>query len=268
MPLVVEPFDDDPLCFGHTWTIQDEDLLAKIVASIALGLSDHAGDILAGIQSTPRPVLRDRHLDRLIAELGIPASDAARWHRDGWVFQMISWISARLVAARHGKRLLIRAPQPRKADKGFDGFIIELADPACAVVCEDKATVNARATSTGKVKPEIALIEQGDRDGELNSELSTLLLALADATRSREIINAVLWGEHLRYRVAITVSPEHDGAGGRADLFNGYDTKAPGDCNPRRGAETIAFPDLRLWMDGFCEKVVAVLNEHRTAANV
>jgi hypothetical protein len=268
MPLIVTPFHDDPLCFGHTWTIRDEDLLARIVASIALGLSDHAGDILARVPSPSRPVLRERHLDRLITELGKPISEAVRWHRDGWVFQMISWISAQLAAAHHGKRLLIRAPQPRKADKGFDGFIVELADPPCVVVCEDKATVNPRATITGKVWPEIALIEQGDRDGELNSELSTLLLALGDAARSREITDAVLWSEHLRYRVAITVSPEQDGAEGRADLFNGYDTKAPGDCNPRRGAETIALPDLRPWMDAFCEKVVAVLNEHRTEANV
>jgi len=56
------------------------------------------------------------------------------YHRDGWVFQVISWIAAH----REDDDALIRAPQMSKADKGLDGLMIQFedGDVARVVICE------------------------------------------------------------------------------------------------------------------------------------
>jgi len=48
------PFDHKPLCYGYTWTIDDENHLAEQIAYIALGQSLHVQKILVDANFVPR----------------------------------------------------------------------------------------------------------------------------------------------------------------------------------------------------------------------
>lgn len=260
-------YSDAPLCVGYTWEVIDEAALAEVVAWLILGEHLYAREILQRLDRDI-PVARRRHLDKRIAEFATPpANDAARWHRDGWLFQMMSWIATQQVAPGDA---LIRAPQPRKADKGLDGLVVHMAGengPAFLVICEDKATENARSTITNKVWPEIDDFEAERRDGEVVSEVGALLDRIADEVTRKEIIKQALWSEPWHYRVAITIEGQHHGTEGRASLFQGFESRVT-DPLRRRRAETILIPAMRVWMDRFSDRVATELTAIRDNAGV
>src|SRR5258708_1380304 len=92
LPLTLTPIDHDDLCHGWRWEIADEADLARKVAMVALGQYRHGAQILAGIDKKPLPT-RNEAAAAAIKRLTVP-DDGDPWHRDGWVFQTISWIAA------------------------------------------------------------------------------------------------------------------------------------------------------------------------------
>jgi len=255
MPISLSAFDDQPLCHGHIWEVKDEAKLASLVARLMLGDFLHAEQILAGLDA-PNVQISDRAIDTQIRRVTFETgADHERWHRDGWIFQLISWIAA---VKASGDKFLVRAPQPRIADKGFDGLIVELRlsgeSLGGVTICEDKATVDARRTVREEVWPDFGTIESGERDSELVSEVSVLLSQAGDRAMARTLIESIWWDEQRRYRISITVGEQHSGRDGRERLFAGYDACVPGECAKRR-AETILVPELRSWMDSFCDQV-------------
>ena len=81
--------------------------------------------------------------------------------RDGLLFQHLSWIAARLSIPN----VTQNPPHVRSADKGFDGFIIEMNAENDAlqriVLCEDKASTAPRSLITSSVWKEIKSIRAG-----------------------------------------------------------------------------------------------------------
>jgi hypothetical protein len=112
MPIKLTPFDHKPLCYGYMWAINDEDRLAEQIAYIALGQSSHVQKILADANFIPRTPSTNAAEDA-IKLLTVNSGDDP-WHRDGWIFQAISWIAANK-AVSNG---LIRSPQMILAHKG------------------------------------------------------------------------------------------------------------------------------------------------------
>lgn len=269
--LELHAFAEHPLCEGYTWVITDERALAEVVAWLILGEHLHARDILAAL-SRDHPAMRDRFLDRRIAELRrTPATNEERWHRDGWVFQMLSWVAAQLGARELGEnRVLVRAPQARKADKGIDNLLVTVpsdGDPGHITIGEDKATARARRTVREEVWPEFRAFEAEERDNEVATEVQALLEHLPEPER-RSVVDAVMRRERWRYRVAITIGVKHDGPAGRARLFAGFDEVVVGDPAGRRRAETVLVDDVRAWMDRFVALVAGALEEARRMASV
>jgi hypothetical protein len=257
MPITFTPQDDSPVCKGHNWTILDEDLLIKILARLVTGYHRHIVTILKDA-TLPLPPGQALSLSMLEKKLGPPTSDATRYHRDGWIFQQISWIAAQMTA---NTRVLIAPPQPRTADKGFDGLIVEFKDTGDAlegvIVCEDKATEHGRETVTNKVWPELIDFERGARDAELQSEVTALLNGVpGDVLKMVETIH---WNEQRKYRVSVVVSKAEDKLGGRKRMFKGYNTTVTGDTS-RRQAEYVVIGDVREWMDKICAGVLKELN--------
>ena len=119
MPITLTPFEDGELCHGWSWTIADEEALARQIAIVAVGHSRHVERILAGAQLAPAPTTASS-AKAAVKLLTVAGNDPS--HRDGWMFQVISWIAAH----RATPGGLIRAPQMRLADKGFDGLQLEL----------------------------------------------------------------------------------------------------------------------------------------------
>jgi hypothetical protein len=256
MTLVLTPIDHLGLCHGWAWTIQDESILAERVARVALGQYRHVAKILAGANVSSLGVSDGQAADAI--KLLTVAAGQDPWHRDGWVFQTVSWIAAHQM----GHSAVTRPPQILKADKGFDGLQLEIAadgkSVTAVIVFEDKATVNARKTIKEEVWPGIVALEAGERFSELTHHTTAMLEAqkmLDPALDVDTAISNILWKEVRRYRVSITVDDTHMANTARAKLFKGFDESAPGD-DKRRRAETIHLPDLRKWMSAFADRAI------------
>ncbi|MES0041474.1 hypothetical protein [Mesorhizobium sp. M0091] len=260
MTLSLAPINHGELCHGWAWTIEDEDILAQRVGRVALGQYRHVARILTGA-AIAGPSTTTDHIAGATKFLTVEKGKEP-WHRDGWLFQTISWIAAHQIA----QGTITRPPHALKAHKGFDGMQLEIGSDGksivAVVVFEDKATSDAKGTIQGKVWPGIVSLEAGERLAELTHEASAMLETQQHLNPDLDIdaaIANILWKEARRYRVSVTVSATDTGEGARADLFKGFDVKAPGDVKRRR-AETIHIPDLRIWMEVFAQRTIQHLN--------
>jgi hypothetical protein len=172
------PCDHISLCHGYSWEIIDENALAQLVAWIMVGRYDHAQRILARLP-TPSGRTPKTARDQAIEQLTLPPSprsarETKRVHRDGLVFQHISWLAAHTAGP-----IAASPPHTQPADKGFDALIVPLKSPNSGTgeffVCEDKATEDPRGMINSDVWPGFDDIEKGKRDAELKTHLTTIL---------------------------------------------------------------------------------------------
>ena len=145
MPIQLSPISKNSLLCGYTWEVKDEALLACLVAKIYIGRYLHVEKILKKL------TLKTFAITSTVAEeakskLRVKAGEDP-WHRDGLLFQAISWIAAhRAVGATTS---VFSLPHQIPAHKGFDGIQIELDKKyqlTGLVIFEDKATESPRAT--------------------------------------------------------------------------------------------------------------------------
>lgn len=240
MPITLTPFPAHPEYEGCEWTIPDADLLAQWIAWVAVGQSYHVANILhlAGIGPLPTNDDAIKEGVKLLTQAGISPD-----HRDGWMFQIISWLAAH----RRTPNALIAGPHMIHAEKGLDGLEIILdasKNVIGAVIFEDKATVNARSTVRDLVWPEFKEFEDGAAVSRM-SQSAAGILAVAQHPNPSQAVSKIVWKSSKRYRVSITT--KKNTLASRNSLFKGYSTTIPGAVERRRG-EIIAIKDLRPWM--------------------
>jgi len=263
VPLTLTPIDHLGVCSGWRWEVADELDLARKVAMVALGQYRHVARILAGINRTAAPTRADTAA-KAIEHLTVGA-DGDPSHRDGWVFQTISWIAAH----RSETGIVARAPHAILAHKGFDGMQLRLdaegSSVTAVVIFEDKATIHPRRTIRNDVWSGIRKLEKGDRMPELIQETTTLLEAHQAHFPALDIDDAVekiIWKEARHYRVSITTSHTHVTDARRKNLFKGFEAVAPG-LPSRRQADTMHLPELRQWMASFSALAIEQIKEWR-----
>lgn len=243
MPLILTPLHENTVSKGNSWIVNDELALAKLIAQVALGQSRGVSNIFRQLKYKPTktPVTAfDGARKLLYAET---QEDA--YHRDGWIFQVISWVAAYI----EDPGRLIRAPHMIWAHKGLDGLIVEMdGDEATAlVICEEKATGKPRKTIHDKVWPEFAEFEAGVRDNELVAEVTALLERNHDLDCDA-IIETTLWEEKRAYRIAVTGERAHLKKNAQSRLFKGFDVVVKGGLDKRRCALMVV-EELRVWME-------------------
>lgn len=262
MTISFTPIKHDELCEGSRWTINDKDELARLVARVALGQYRHVENILIDLDATipaaTHSFAEDAQRKLHVAKNGDP------WHRDGWLFQVISWIAA---SQHKPVGTVIKAPHIFHAHKGFDGMQLQIANDGrtieAVVIFEDKATTNPRSTLRDDVWPSLALFEAGYRVTELSHEATGLLEAHQRTFPDVDVdaaIDQIVWQQARRYRVSITIDSTHSSDVQRKKLFDGYDTNVVG-SSERRTAETMHFDDLRAWMTDFATRVSMEIDE-------
>lgn len=262
MPLTLTPVKHGMLCHGSRWVIDDEDDLARKVGYLALGQSRHVAAILSCVDKKA-PSTRTDAAEGAIKLLTVP-KELDAYHRDGWIFQSISWIAAH----RHEAGAVVRAPHTIAAHKGFDGMQLRVDGKrqiTAVVIFEDKATDNPRKKITGDVWAGIKALERGERMPELIQETGALLEAYQQRFPDLDIdaaIETTVWEEVRHYRVAVTAKDIHDNDVSRQALFKGFDEVAPGK-HERRQAETLHIPDLRNWMSQFAKKTIRQIEAWR-----
>lgn len=249
MPVSITPFSGDSEWHGCSWNVPSLDLLAENIARVAVGQAEHVALILNAAGIGPLPTTRAA-IAEAVELLTAPATYP--YHRDGWMFQVMSWLAA-LTSTPNG---LIKTPQMILAEKGVDGLQIVLdstGNVTAVVVFEDKATDNPRSTITNKVWPEFRALEKGKKQNLLAAEASTLLKAAQHPDPSTAI-KEIVWNQARSYRVSI--SAEGDTAADRLKLFAGFADVAPGPLQRRR-AETFCVSDLRTWMATLANLAIA-----------
>lgn len=248
------------------WSSNDLDLLARVIAWMILGRKAHSLAVLSG-NGADAPELTNGNIEEAISHLRCPEKTRVDHngktvphnsviHRDGWLFQFISWI----VARSEFPDSIQKAAQPRKADKGFDGLLIELDGSAIAAVLmvEDKATDDPRGTVTGDIWPEFTAYELGSRDNELTAEASTMLeQAGLDA---KELVKKARWFNSKRYRASVATSEANIPP--VVHTFDGYEGII-GDGPERRLANLFIVDDLRAFMDDLSTRIIDYLDSLR-----
>lgn len=266
MPIEVTPTACDPPIQLTHWAARDMDLLVRVIAWILLGRRAHAVGILNG-DGEEAPELTDGNIEEAINHLHCPEQTRVDSngrtvphnsviHRDGWLFEFISWI----VAKREIPDSIQKSPQARKADKGFDGLLIELDGTAIAAVLmvEDKASDDPRGTVTGDIWPEFRAYENGSRDNELTAEAATMLEQ--SGLNARELVKKASWFNTKRYRASIATSTASIPA--RVHPFDGYENVI-GDGPERRLGNLLIVDDLRPFMEQLATRIINYLETLR-----
>lgn len=245
---------DDDYCLGVSFSITDEDVLAKVIALVLIQEFSLAKAVLSGVPvEDEQPVLEADEIEDIVNRRLKPTDV---YHRDGFLFQLMMWLAAHLDLEEGD---LVALPHSQAAGKGQDSILVHRADGAVVAlsICEDKATENPRTTVREEVWPEILAYEAGGRRDELRSNIiATLGLGGVPADEATRLVRRISWDGALRYRVRVTVE-----SGRRPKLFKGFDTIVTGDHDRRRG-ETVHLPNLRAWMTRLADKVESELRTY------
>lgn len=248
------------------WTIADEDYLAEVVAIVALGQAAHAASLIAALEPMAPVFNTDQLRTMALAKLQIqPGTDsqieARRWHRDGLLFEVLSWIA--LLETYPGERYLIRDPHLGATTQGLDGLLLELNagldELVRTVIVEDKCSENPRSTFQSKVLPAFQEHHANKRAPDLVATAASLLGRLADSRTAVERAAAVLDLRRRGYRGSLALETEYDASSRRDGLFAGYDSLEGMVPANLEGGGFVVGEELRTWFDGFARRVQAKL---------
>lgn len=242
---------NDDYCEGVSLSIVDQEALARAVALVLVQEFLLARRLLGGEPTVEVEALEPEFIDEIV-ERRLKCID--RYHRDGYLFQLMMWLAAHLDSAPGD---LVALPQSQPAAKGQDGIIVHRsADAVVALsICEDKATDNPRATVRKEVLPAIRDYEAGGRKDELRSAVITALGAVGNVPldEAQELVRRISWSEARRYRLRIAL-----GSRRTPTLFRGFEREAPGP-ESRRSGQTVLIPDLRNALERFALQVEQAL---------
>lgn len=258
MPFNLIDTDCSDLVIDYEYEITNKDLLAEYVGELILGHYIHILNIINSLSSSSSAP-PNRIIDFAIERLNV-TEEVKLIHRDGWLFQMISWL---VLAHRNlGNNFHTQHPHFAAAQHGFDGLSIVLKPDNTIdkiIITEDKCTTNPRKTIREQVFPEFKDFEDGKKDSALITVLSSLISHL-DAGAVFQSVQNDIYNTDLRiYRVGITREKSHLSPDGRRRLFKNYDDYVLGETCTRRSGATIYLDDMRNWMQDFSDRVINYL---------
>lgn len=268
-PLLTQAVLVDKNCIGLRWFAQDEKQLAGLIAIVAMGQALFAANILKNLLPAS-PAFKNSHLCReakiklTVQEDGkLPRTGYPQWQRDGFIFEVISWIAAR---QNQSALVLLQAPHISATSQGLDGLMIELnADKSkvlATTVFEDKCSDNPRGTFRDKVMPAFLARHRNERSAEMVAAAAALLHAAGiDEASAVEIAAAVMDTDKRSYRAAFALTTEHDSQSQRTKLFNGYEALDGLSKEQRVGAGLIVSGKLRDWFDSLAAQAIVYLDE-------
>ena len=247
MPITLTAFTVQKEWEGCTWSVPSVDELANAIAIIAVGQALHVANILhvAGLAAKPTTKSAVKGAIKLLTSSGNIA------HRDGWMFQVMSWLAAQV----RTPGALMNTPHMIHAHKGLDGLQVSIdgaGKVAAVILFEDKATENPRSMVLNKVWPEFTEFETGENEHLVTAEV-TLLLKSARHSDPQQAVADIMWNQVRRYRLSITDQQSTNQS--QAKLFKGYEKNIPGGVERRR-AEVFEVIGLRKWMADLAQAVI------------
>ena len=255
--------DCSPLVVDNGFVVVDQNVLAQWVAQLLLGNSLHISRVIEGLDSKAVNQ-KDKAIDSIINRL----NTCGVYKRDGWLFQMISWIALNInLHNLHGSgKVFMNAPHTAPAQHGIDGFSLVIDDKKqikYIVLCEDKCSEDARAIITSQIYPEFEEFEEGKYDNRVLAEVSSIIRGEDGGVLLQNIQDDIVNNKYWMYRIGVTRKDEHDSKDGRKKLFKDYDKKVKGIVS-RRDAATVNLTDVRTWMEDFSQMVIKELKTKKS----
>ena len=188
--------------------------------------------------------------------------DARRYHRDGLIFEAISWIAAQQQTV--GKALL-RDPHISSTTQGLDGLMIEWdtagAEVQRATIFEDKCSENPDHTFRYKIMPAFTAHHENRRASDLVATAAALLeKAGLDGTELVKAAARILDRSYRTYRGSLAVTMADDSVERRKKIFQTYEKLDGIKADQRVGAVLITSDDLRGWFDTFADTAIAYID--------
>jgi len=256
--------DDDVT--GFVWSVPDVAVVARLIAVVLLGQAQHAARIIAALEPAAPAfmhavLIADAKRQMVIRGDDEEARQAHRAHRDGFLFECMSWIAARQDAV---DRTFLKDPHIDATSHGLDGLIVELhpTDPVIqrATICEDKCTVRPRRLFREQVMTTFAEHHSNKRARDLVANAAAIIRETGlDGTEAIVAAAAVLEASVRSYRAALTTTVLTQAR--RARLFSGY-VDLDGITQAQRIAAMFEIDgDLREWFQALADEVLASLDE-------
>ncbi|WP_313396085.1 hypothetical protein [Sphingobacterium multivorum] len=269
MPITstIVPIDADSV--GQRWIINDENKLARFVGLIAKSEFGHVEAILIGDPVDPISYTSGQIAEiklNTIKALTVPKDPATmkeidgprKYHRDGFIFEAISWIVARMSSSPDA---LLRDPHIGATTQGLDGLMIELNaakdDIIATTVFEDKCSGDARTIFRSQTLPALKLHHQESRK-IIESAIPLLRQQFRAGAINAMAAKAIALNLR-KYRSSLTILPSEDNQTDRVRIFKGYNGLAGITQNDRLGCTLITSTDIRDWFENFAQKVINTL---------
>ena len=266
--LTIEEVDINEHCTGSRWSVDNLNLLARIISIITMGQAAHAAQIIAEL-APAEPAINNEAL-RADAKKALSIKGgtdnkrrASRYHRDGLIFEVISWVAAQ--HATKGKALL-RDPHIKSTTQGLDGLMIELDETLStisrATIFEDKCSENPRRVFRDEIMDAFLTYHKKSRASELLAAAAALLEKTnLSGTNAIEAAARVLDTGYRAYRGSMAITPKDDSKKRRTRIFKGYENLDGITASQRIGGVLVTADDLRAWFDELAECAIAYIDK-------
>lgn len=267
-PIRIIGTDLSPLVVDDDYEVIDKQQLAEWISQLVLGEYGHIYMIIEQLAPAETPS-NNGLIDYMIERLDVPSDNETLIdHRDGWLFQMMSWIALniKLHQVYPDDTIFMVAPHDARAKHGLDGLAMVLtADNKIEriIITEDKCTTNPRSFVRDKVFPEFSDFERHIYDNKLKSELTQFVSPVTNPDLYVKLSPSFADHENWTYRIGVTREICHNTDKGRQRLFKGYDTIVIGDVERRKGASIILEDELRIWMQNLSDRVKNILESKK-----
>jgi hypothetical protein len=262
--LQIDAIPIDKHCIGSRWLVQNIDQLTKLIAIILMGQATYAAHIIRELAPAHPAFTYEDLKDEATIKLTVqeekqtPRIGYPRWQRDGLIFEVISWISARQAC---GANAYLKDPHISSTSQGIDGLMIELTTDGSEIcrstIFEDKCTDNPRDTFTQKVIPGFLERHSNKRSAELIAAAASLIkLSGIDDISAIRASQKILDINTRCYRAAFSLPNGFDSDKERKKLFKGYETIQDINANQRIGASLIVNGKMRDWFDDLAKRVI------------
>lgn len=254
-------------CIGTRWSELDRARLAQLIAFVAMGQATRASTVIRRLEPATPEFTVDELCDEAIATLTVkeattnPGGGYPRYQRDGFVFEVISWVAA---VQTMGADAVLKHPHTSSTTQGVDGLLL-VVDQASnslreAVIFEDKCTDDPRAMFLSKVLPAFLDRHRNKRSAELVSTATTLLASARFAPEEASRESAKILDPSIRkYRSAFAVSEEFDSEDRRSFLFGRFEELDGLVPDQRIGACLVVSGEMRDWFDALAADAVTYL---------
>lgn len=258
---------DDDVC-GLVWFVNDLNELSKLIAVIALGQAQHAARIIVELELQGPAFSNGELYAGARGQMRIKGEnekqrEVSRYHRDGFLFECISWITARQTAT---DRTFLKDPHISSTTQGLDGLSITLHPDEPVVVgvtiFEDKCTENPRNKFRDEIMPTFTEHHENKRSRDLVANAVSLIREGGiNGTEATRAAARVLDKQYRTYQAALTVGSNIATVKKRKNLFKGYNDLMHITRNQRIGATFLIDGDLRDWFQELANQVITRLNE-------